>query len=96
VGTIWRYAGQRAAEPTRPYELEARRTNALQYTSALMRDPKKLVNEIVVEYRKHAAGKFPVFTRIDHTRKRFYILDPAKNFAETGEYIDNDGTVKKD
>lgn len=87
-GTLIRYSGG-TGKPAREHEIEARRTNALQCTDILV-DSKHLVNEVVIEYRKHASGKFPLFTEIDHAQKRFYILDPA-TFVRTGKYIDNDG-----
>ncbi len=88
TGTLIRYAGG-TGKPAREHELEARRTNALEYTK-ILDDSKKLVNEVVVEYRKHASGRFPLFTEIDHKNKRFYILDPT-TFQRTGKYIDNSG-----
>jgi Domain of unknown function (DUF4157) len=90
-GTLIRYPGG-TGKPARAHELEARRTTALEYTK-ILGDPKKLVNEVVVEYRKHASGRFPLFTHIDHKDKRFYILDPKKNFERTGQYIDDQGKV---
>ena len=88
-GTIIRYAGG-FGMPARQHEIEARRTNALRYTD-ILKDHKTKANEVVVEYRKHASGKFPLFTELDHREKRFYILDPAADFRRTGKYIDNDG-----
>ena len=87
-GTIIRYSGG-TGKAAREHEIEARRTNALRYTDILA-DNKHLVNEVVIEYRKHASGRFPLFTEIDHAQKRFYILDPT-TFVRTGKYIDNKG-----
>jgi hypothetical protein len=88
TGTVIRYKGGKGM-PARSHEIEARRTNALQYTG-ILDDEKKVVNEVVVEYRKHASGKFPLFTEIDHKNKQFHILDPS-SFQRTGRYIDNQG-----
>jgi hypothetical protein len=91
TGTIIRYAGG-TGKAARKHELEWRRTNALQYTE-ILEDLKQVVNEVVVEYRKHASGKFPLFTQIDHDAKCFHILDPI-TFRRTGKYIDTNGEEK--
>lgn len=88
TGTVIRYKGG-TGKAARSHEIEARRRNALHYTD-ILDDPKKLVNEVVVEYRKHASGKFPLFTEIDHKTKQFHILD-SSTFRRTGRYIDNQG-----
>jgi hypothetical protein len=88
-GTVIRYAGGKG-KPARAHEIEARRLNALQYFN-ILDDAKHLVNEVVVEYRRHASGLFPLFTEIDHDAKRFYILNAG--FKRTGQYIDNEGKV---
>jgi Domain of unknown function (DUF4157) len=90
-GTLIRYAGGKG-KAARAHEIEARRLNALQYFN-ILDDSKHLVNEVVVEYRRHASGLFPLFTEIDRDAKRFYILDSS--FKQTGEYIDNKGEVHK-
>ncbi len=87
-GTVIRYKGG-TGKPARSHEIEARRENALQYRS-ILDDPKATVNEVVVEYRNHAGGKFPLFTEIDHQKKQFHILD-STTFKRTGKYIDNKG-----
>ncbi len=91
-GTIIRYAGG-SGMPARKHEIEARRTNALRYTDILKAN-KTRANEVVLEYRKHASDKFPLFTELDHDTKRFYILDPVDGFRRTGKYIDNDGVER--
>lgn len=90
-GTLIRYAGGKG-KAARAHEIEARRLNALQYFN-ILDDSKHLVNEVVVEYRRHASGLFPLFTEMDRDAKRFYILDSS--FKKTGEYIDNKGEVQK-
>ena len=90
-GTLIRYPGG-IGKAARKHELEARKLNALQYPE-ILKDPKKVVNEVVVEYRKHASGMFPLFTEIDHNSKCFYILDPKTFAKKQGAYIDNQGNV---
>ena len=87
-GSVVRYKGGEE-KLARLHEIEARRLNALQYFN-IFDDVKQMRNEVVVEYRKHASDEFPLFTEIDHTNKRFYVLD-SKTFVRTGAYIDNLG-----
>ncbi len=89
-GTLIRHAAG-TGKAARSHELEERRLNALMYWR-ILKDSKQLVNEVVVEYRQHASGLFPLFAKVDHNQKRFYILKKS-NFEPTKAYIDNEGTV---
>lgn len=73
-------------------ELEARKTNALNYKTILL-NPVVTVNEIIVAFRSHASPLFPFFALRQGLKKSYPVLD-SHTFKETNFIITNNGEYR--
>jgi hypothetical protein len=72
-------------------DLAARKTNALEHSVILKDGAVQKVNEIVLAYRSHDSGLFPLFARWNADDKQFDVIDPDKDWAPTGARISDAG-----
>jgi hypothetical protein len=90
TGTVIRTPGDRARK-INPADMAARRKGALSYkavaTSAITR-----VNEVVMAYRKHESGLFPMFAKWNAKEGHFAVLRPDQ--SPTGNIITDKGEYK--
>jgi hypothetical protein len=79
--------------PVDEIDIATRRTNALQHNVILGTGVGEVVNEVVMVYREHASGLFPVFAKWNQLRSWFTVLDrnteapTMSRITDTGEWV---------
>jgi hypothetical protein len=91
TGTVIRKPGDRARKINEA-DLAARRKGALFYVQVATAGI-TTVNEIVMAYRRHESGIFPMYARWDKAKGHFVVV--RANKEPTGMIITNDGHYRK-
>jgi hypothetical protein len=90
TGTVIRRPGDRA-RPVNAADLAERRKGALAYRSVATAGITK-VNEVVMAYRQHTSGRFPMFARWNDAEGHFVVV--RADLTPTGQILTNAGELR--